>query len=226
VVELHQVATQLIVAVRQNELQVDQLLQLVVRALSAHIQSDQVEMMTGQVQIGQSVANGQASDQKQAMIDDQLVDQVLVLQAIDQVLAARQVAARVHVQLLIGQVPQDHAVMMTGQLQIGQSVVNGQASAPKQVMIADQLVDQVLEARVHAQIQVDRVHVQLQIGQVLQGRAVMMTGLLVSAVIVRAFLVMIGPVMIVPVAAGQIAPVAALLVKAMNDQLDTFPKSA
>jgi hypothetical protein len=198
--------------------------------VSARIQNDQVAMKIGQVQIGQS-ALGQASAPKQVMIADQLVDQVLVLQVIDQVqavhqVAARVLAARVHVQLQIGQVLQDHAVMMTGQLQIGQSVVNGQASAPKQVMIADQLVDQVLEARVHAQIQVDRVHVQLQIGQVLQGRAVMMTGLLVSAVIVRAFLVMIGPVMIVPVAAGQIALVVALLVKAMNDQLDTFPKSA
>jgi hypothetical protein len=133
-----QVATQLIVAVQQNELQVVQQLQPDVRALSAHIQNDQVAMMIDHVgmKIVQS-ALGQVNDLKQAMIADQQADQVHVRQAVVHQAIVRAQSVRtviVHVVMMIVQ-----NVLVTK----NQNVVNGQANDLKQVMIADQQVDQV-----------------------------------------------------------------------------------
>jgi hypothetical protein len=133
-----QVATQLIVAVQQNELQVVQQLQPDVRALSAHIQNDQVAMMNDQVamMIVRS-ALGQVNDLKQVMIADQQADQVHVRQAVVHQAIVRAQSVRtviVHVVMMIVQ-----NVLVTK----NQNVVNGQANDLKQVMIADQQVDQV-----------------------------------------------------------------------------------
>jgi hypothetical protein len=159
----HQVATQLIVAVQQNELQVVQQLQPVVRALSAHIQNDQVAMMNDQVamMIVRS-ALGQVNDLKQVMIADQQADQVQ---------ADHQVAAQVlivHAVMMIDRVLTDliqivHAVMMIVQNALvtkNQNVVNGQANDLKQVMIDDQQVDQVqADHQLADQVQIARTQI-------------------------------------------------------------------
>jgi hypothetical protein len=133
-----QVATQLIVAVQQNELQVVQQLQPDVRALSAHIQNDQVAMMNDQVamMIVRS-ALGQVNDLKQVMIADQQADQVHVRQAVVHQAIVRAQSVRtviVHAAMMIVR-----NVLVTK----NQNVVNGQANDLKQVMIDDQQVDQV-----------------------------------------------------------------------------------
>jgi hypothetical protein len=150
-----QVATQLIVAVQQNELQVVQQLQPDVRALSAHIQNDQVAMMNDQVamMIVRS-ALGQVNDLKQVMIADQQADQVHVRQAVVHQAIVRAQSVRtviVRAAMMIVHVPTGliqivHVVMMIVQNVLvtkNQNVVNGQANDLKQVMIADQQVDQV-----------------------------------------------------------------------------------
>jgi hypothetical protein len=140
----HQDATQLIVAVQQNELQVVPQLQPDVRALSALIQSDQVAMKIDRVGMKtvQSVP-GQANDLKQVMIADQQADQV---QADHQVAAQVQADHQVAAQVLIVRTQIVHAAMMIVRNVLvtkNQNVVNGQANDLKQVMIDDQQVDQV-----------------------------------------------------------------------------------
>jgi hypothetical protein len=147
----HQDATQLIVAVQQNELQVVPQLQPDVRALSALIQSDQVAMMIDRVEmkIVQS-ALGQVNDRKQVMIADLQADQV---QADHQVAAQVQADHQVAAQVLIVRTQIVHVVMMIVHVVMmiarnvlvtkNQNVVNGQANDLKQVMIDDQQVDQV-----------------------------------------------------------------------------------
>jgi hypothetical protein len=140
--------------------------------------------------IGQSVtttksvqsALGRVNDQRQAMIVAQPVDQVhvrqaVVHQAIVRALNVRTVIGRVV--MMIGHVPTGliqivHVVMMIGRaaMMIGrnvlvtknQNVANGQANDLKQVMIADQLVDQVQVD----QVQVDRAQADHQLADQVQ----------------------------------------------------------
>jgi hypothetical protein len=217
--------------------------------------------------IGQSVTAmksvqnvlGRVNDQRQAMIVAQPVDQVHVRQAVvHQVIVhvPTGLIQIVHVVMMIGRVPTGliqivRAAMMIVQNVLvtkNQNVVNGQANDLKQVMIADQLVDQVQVD----QVQVDRAQAdQVQIARTQIVHDVMMIvhalidqhqiaripiahvatiAQVVSVGIVRVshamiVVVMTVLVMIAHVVVVQIALAVGLLVMKMNVQHVTSPKS-
>jgi hypothetical protein len=233
-------ATQLIVAVQQNELQVVQQLQPDVRALSALIQNGQVATMIDHVgmKIVQS-ALGQVNDLKQVMIADLQADQV---QADHQVADQHQI---VRTQIV-------HAAMMIVRNVLvtkNQNVVNGQANDLKQVMIDDQQVDQVhvRQAVVHQladQHQIVRIQIVRDVMMIVHAPTVLIQivrdVLMIDHVVMIVQVVLVGIVrvshgmivavmtvlaMIAHVVVVLIALVVGLFVKKMSVQHVTFLKS-